>query len=355
MTIDPADLEPFWCAREMRRESLLFTAAAAGGVAIAPLLFPPSGPVQLTSADGLTTFIEGVDFEVDHASGWLRVPVGSPVPFVTAAQLHPAPGGGDAFMHVRGNPDRLLWWAEGDAFHRVQVAASYAHAPDLWRGHVPGYAGDALPAVRARLGQRAPLTVCVTGDSISEGYNASGFTGVPPWQPPYAPLVAAGLEQHYGAPVVLHNLAQAGTASSDGRYLAAHIAAHAPHLVIVAFGMNDAGYMDSGEYGANIHGLITAVRDRLPAAEFVLVAPMLPHPEWHYTAIERFSAYRDALAGLCGHGVVLADVTQVWEDVLTRKRAHDLTGNGINHPNDFGHRLYAQVVLARLCDPAQAR
>jgi len=28
-----------------------------------------------------------------------------------------------------------------------------------------------------------------------------------------------------------------------------------------------------------------------------------------------------------------------------RKTHHDLTGNGINHPNDFGHRLYAQVIL----------
>jgi hypothetical protein len=29
---------------------------------------------------------------------------------------------------------------------------------------------------------------------------------------------------------------------------------------------------------------------------------------------------------------------------------YDVTGNGLNHPNDFGHRLYAQVVLAQLVD-----
>jgi hypothetical protein len=28
----------------------------------------------------------------------------------------------------------------------------------------------------------------------------------------------------------------------------------------------------------------------------------------------------------------------------------DLTGNGLNHPNDFGHRLYAQGVLELILD-----
>lgn len=32
-------------------------------------------------------------------------------------------------------------------------------------------------------------------------------------------------------------------------------------------------------------------------------------------------------------------------DLLRRKRYLDLSGNGLNHPNDFGHRLYAQVLL----------
>ena len=35
-------------------------------------------------------------------------------------------------------------------------------------------------------------------------------------------------------------------------------------------------------------------------------------------------------------------------DLLARKSDFDLTGNGLNHPNDFGHRLYAQMILALL-------
>ena len=64
--------------------------------------------------------------------------------------------------------------------------------------------------------------------------------------------------------------------------------------------------------------------------------------------MERFDAYRRALIDLCGRGIVLADVTRLWMDVTARKSPYDLTGNGINHPNDFGHRLYAQAILSLL-------
>ena len=50
-------------------------------------------------------------------------------------------------------------------------------------------------------------------------------------------------------------------------------------------------------------------------------------------------------------GVALADATAVWERLLRHKHDFDLTGNGLNHPNDFGHRLYAQTVLAVIGEP----
>ena len=32
--------------------------------------------------------------------------------------------------------------------------------------------------------------------------------------------------------------------------------------------------------------------------------------------------------------------------MLKHKQYWDLTGNGVNHPNDFGHRIYAQVLTS---------
>ena len=353
MTTNTADIGPFWMSRLMRRESLLFIAESDREPAAATLLFPPDDILALGGADGVTAYAEGIDYTVDKSMGRLRLAPGSRIPFVTRRELNPpADPEGAGFMHVRRNPARFMLFAEGDVFHRMQTAVTYSHAPDLWRGYIPAFAGAALPRTLAHLRRRAPVTVCVTGDSISEGYNASGFVGAPPWQPPYAELVAAGLERAYGSRITLRNVAQAGSVSSAGVDVADDIAAEQPHLVIVAFGMNDAGYMDAGEFGANIRAIMASIRRRAPAAEFILVSPMLPHPDWHYPATGRFPEYRDVLTSFCGAGVVLADLTGLWMDVLTRKSVYDLTGNGINHPNDFGHRLYAQVIVSLLVDAA---
>jgi hypothetical protein len=65
-----------------------------------------------------------------------------------------------------------------------------------------------------------------------------------------------------------------------------------------------------------------------------------------------FPQYRDALASLVKPGVALVDLTSIWSEMLKRKREVDLTGNGVNHPSDFGHRVYAQAILALLVAPA---
>lgn len=348
MHVNPADLDPFWRTRTMRRESLLFIADSPARPPQAPLLYPPAGPVSLTTSDGAVTFVAGRDYVVDADLAVITLTPGSPVPFVTTDQLYPAAPCGDGFMHVRGDASRFMLWAEDDTFHRLQTAVSYAHTGQVRAG--AGVASPNLPRTMVRLRAAQPLTLAVTGDSISEGYNASGFLGVAPWQPPYASLVAADLERRYRGSVTLHNLAVAGSTSSDGWGLARDVAATQPHLVLVAFGMNDAGYMEAAEYQANIQAIITTIRHAAPDTEFVLVASMEPHPDWHYTSLGRFAAYRDALAGLCGPGIALADVYRCWIDVMGRKGAPSLTGNGINHPNDFGHRLYAEEILTLLCN-----
>jgi|SRR5215831_18703072 len=38
----------------------------------------------------------------------------------------------------------------------------------------------------------------------------------------------------------------------------------------------------------------------------------------------------------------------VWQTLLQRKTFYDITGNGVNHPNDFSHMLYAQTILGLL-------
>ena len=122
----------------------------------------------------------------------------------------------------------------------------------------------------------------------------------------------------------------------------------APDLVILAFGMNDSAGRPAKDYQANMRSMMEAVRKAKPDTEFILVATMLGNRDWIALHQELFPQYRDALAELCGSGAALADMTSIWEELLRRKNDWDLTGNGVNHPNDFGHRIYAQVLSALL-------
>jgi hypothetical protein len=96
--------------------------------------------------------------------------------------------------------------------------------------------------------------------------------------------------------------------------------------------------------------MMRTIRAKNEKAEFILVASMLANPQWDNMPMDEFPKYRDALAGLCGNGVALADATSLWADLFQHKNYHDLTGNGVNHANDYGHRLYTQVILSLLVE-----
>ena len=96
--------------------------------------------------------------------------------------------------------------------------------------------------------------------------------------------------------------------------------------------------------------MITTARKALPKVEFILVASMLGNRDWTVLKHDVFPLYRDELADLCRPGVAPSDITSVWEELLKHKQDHDLTGNGVNHPNDFEHRVYAQVLSMLLVD-----
>jgi acyl-CoA thioesterase-1 len=336
VSVDSRLLDPFWLSATMSGESLFFV-DRGDGIATATLLFDHPDRLSLTSATGDIEFEGGRDYTVDCRAGVVSRTPASRIPFATRGELYPA---ADPFVLV----------GDADDFHRRQTAVTYVHRRGDWHGYVPQPAVAELPRTLQRLTAAQALTVCITGDSISEGYNASGVTGAPPRQPPYPDLVAAGLERAHRSPVTLHNFATSGWTADDGVEDVTRVAEARPDLVIVAFGMNDAGYAEAPHFAANIDGIMNGVRASAPDAEFVLVAPMLPNPRWAYAVAERFDAYRAALARLCGTGAALADVTTLWKGLLERKSVHDLTGNGINHPNDFGHRIYAQVILGLLVE-----
>jgi lysophospholipase L1-like esterase len=156
------------------------------------------------------------------------------------------------------------------------------------------------------------------------------------------------LEKAYGNTVTISNFAEPSTTAKGGLDKISRVTAQKPDLVIIAFGMNDVAGHQPAQYAAQIKGMIDAVRAGAPDAEFIIVASILANPEWNWSPAPEFPRYRDAILALRGPGIAVADMTSLWTDIIKSKRYLDLTGNGINHPNDFGHRLYAAVMMGML-------
>ncbi len=344
-------LEPVWRTNTVHRESVVFVQDAVGGEVLGKLLFPVEKILAVHRADGRATFQAGRDFNVASDKRGLVLTAESPIPRLVAAELFPAKDAPRSIPHKTGDPARYVLFDNAHWFHDQQVEVTYTHAHAPWPA-APAFAGEMLPKTLARLRERKKLTLAVSGDSISQGYNASGYSQAPPWMPPYPDLVAAQLRHTYATEVELQNRAIGGWSVGLGLKDLDALLAAKPNLVIIAYGMNDVGGRNPEAFRSTIAAMLEKIHQSSPDIEVILVATMLGNADWVHTPREMFAKYRDALASLTGPGVVLADLTSLWQELLKHKREVDLTGNGVNHPSDFGHRLYAQVILALLVEPA---
>ena len=343
----PQKLRPFWLSRTMEGESVLFIKGEAGAQPRAALLFEPTRILSVASSSGEVTYQEGRDYIWKPGTRELVLPPGSRIVFKTPQDLR-RPTNSQAYVlrHRDGNGE--IFFGGGHEYHDMQTVVTYTHPPES-RGYAPpAFAGDRLPRSLRKLQEKQPLTIALLGDSISTGCNASGWAKVPPFQPAYQDLLVLHLRAAYGGPVTLTNFAVGGTDTGWGLTTISNVAAARPDLVMLAFGMNDSGGRPPRDYQTNIQRMVEAVSQAQRETEFILVATMLANRDWITLHHEFFVPYREALAGLCRPGIALADLTSIWGFLLERKQVWDLTGNGVNHPNDFGHRLYAQVLSALL-------
>jgi len=343
-------LRPFWKTRE-QTETLFFVQLDPMQPPQATLLFPAEKIHAVTSATRADAYQAGQDYEYDAKTGTLRALPGSAIRVHTFDDLYPLlTSKTPKIGKKKDDPTRGIFWGEGALYHSHQVEVQYTAAED-WKGTIPQFAGGQLPRALQKLRQKAPLKVLLSGDSISEGYNATKFTRAQPGCPTYGELVARGLQRAYGSEVAFENVAHAGWRSERGLKQAREekLGQKHPDLVLIAFGMNDVGSRNARAYQKNVRELIETIRADAPDAEFILVASMLGNAEWGMPQ-EQFPLYRDALRELCGPGVALADLTTLWQELLRRKSFYDLTGNGVNHPNDWGHLLYAQTILSLLVE-----
>lgn len=346
-------LEPAWHSPIVHRESSVWLQMERGGAIQARLAFPASEILSITSANGATKYQIDRDCTLSDDRQTLTWTGGGSIQPITAEQMFPAKDAPHSYRHRASNPEQNLFYAPGKWFHEHNIEVTYRRA-EFDRAASP-QPTSSLARARAKLHAKLPIKIAVSGDSISTGLDASGTTSTPPNQPGYAELVAAQLAGSFNCEVALDNRSVSGWSIAQGVADLPALLAGKPDLLIVAYGMNDVGRRDPSWFAGQAKTLAEKAKAELPNVEIVWVAPMLGNKEWVHTPREMFSLYRDELAELKGPDAALADLTTVWQTLLVHKHDLDLTGNGLNHPNDFGHRLYAQCILELFPRPQQQK
>lgn len=334
-------LTPIWEGNTVYDEAVMPLTNKDGSLSPIALLYDIDEIISVKSADLQTTYTAGKDYKVEN--GKLVIPTGSKIPVTDYAEYYLESPSANAFAGTNGG---YLYFSEDGWFHNRQVVVTYTHS-DEWTGSVPEKQGEKLTNIKDKLTNKEPVTVAFYGDSITEGANASAFIKKAPRLETYAELVVEAMRRTYGYDDIHYvNTALGGQTTSWGaENVQTRVVMHEPDLLFIAFGMNDA-LIPTADYKANIESIINSVRATNPDCDIVLVGTMLPNEEISgvYGNQIKFVDELNAIAEEYSN-VIVADVTNVHKSLLETKLYRDMTGNNVNHPNDFLGRIYAQVIM----------
>ncbi|HWB01275.1 MAG TPA: hypothetical protein VG713_22450 [Pirellulales bacterium] len=108
--------------------------------------------------------------------------------------------------------------------------------------------------------------------------------------------------------------------------------------------MNDRADKRRGEYRANMESTLDTIRAQSPGTEFIVVTSMLNTPK-QGDQLEPILHLRDEALQISRAGMALVDMTSPHQTIIEHKNYLDTSRNGVNHPNDFLQRVYAQRVV----------
>lgn len=211
-------------------------------------------------------------------------------------------------------------------------------------------ARPALPRTAARIAAGQSVTIVLYGDSISEvGRSASWHGGASKPEANWGPVLAAMLQDaHPGASFRVKHFGVGGHNSYEGLGRLDYLAPFEPDLVLVAFGANDCGYhfLEPAATALALKSLVEGIRARYQA-DVVLVGsggddpakPFFRHlaetlAATRQTAADTRTPYVDIRSAILA---VSSDDGHAWADY------HLMAGNC--HPNDAGHRIWAQTAF----------
>lgn len=192
-----------------------------------------------------------------------------------------------------------------------------------------------------------PVTLYVFGDSISTGAEASAGQA-------YFDLAAKHIENKYAAKVNIVNCAKGGENSAEG--LKRIDSAFKPcDLAFIAYGMNDqnktgsSNFVPPQNYYDNLLSIIDYFRQRSSDIDIIVLSCCAPNPKWKYASPNVWEYSDLAKQAAAAKNTAFADVYSLWRrELQSGKIPESLLQNNINHPNNYGHKIYFNALLPLL-------
>ena len=329
---------PLWEGDTVYNETVMFV-----GEDSAPLLYTPEKIISVRSYDLKTEYEEGKDYILKD--GKIVLCENTRMPSFSLEEYYPEdPVQGKSFKcSVEGHP--YIFFSEGSTIFKRQIHVTYTHK-DEWNRFIPAKQNK-FGRFLNKLSSGEQVTVLIYGDSISTGANSSGFVDCEPYAETWFEMTVEEMKKRYNNPNIrLVNTAVGGKSSAWGLENVKERAIDVnPDLMFLGFGMNDGGREPCDE-GRIISQLIDTFSESCPEADIALLSPMLPHfrlSDFWRNQIK----FEPVFAEICNERehVGLVPVTKIHQAVLETKRYYDMTGNNVNHPNDFLARIYAQTAI----------
>ena len=349
MTCGKYDLDKYtkyyWNSDVIYNESVMPLRNEDDSMSPIGLMYNAAKILEVRSADLQTLYAEDKDYKLEE--GKLVIPEGSAIKTVAYRDYYPNEDSKAEKIAGIEAGTYVLW---GQCLQDWQIAVTYVHT-DEWQTAIPPAQGGTLTKTLKKLQNKEHLKILVYGDSISEGYECTGYIEREPYMPAWFDMLVAKLKEIYGYDdIELVNKSVGGTDSKWGaQYARANCNREAPDLAIIGFGMND-GYNDPATFAENILQICTTISFSNEDCEFIVLATMLPNPNAQGFCGNQYlfsEALRNKDFSFAGTAVV-ADMATYYNNILANKNYYDINSNNINHPNDFTVRGYAQLLLRTL-------
>ena len=339
-------LLPVWEGNVVYYETVLFV----GEEDIAPLLYPIEEIIGVYNYGLDVEYEIGVDFEIINGS--IKRLKGGRMPYCPTDEYYLDVQAQHPISIVNNREKapvgkKFLNFGEKDSFTRYQVAITYRHAGGNEK-IIPKGKKHKFNGFVEKL-KRGLASIIFYGDSITTGCNSSGTDMggmVKPFAESFPIMVHKKLQNTFDAKIEYKNTAVGGWSTLEGVNAFSERVLNGEYdLLILAFGMNDAR-TEVSTYKERIEKMILDFKEKNIAGEVLLISTTYPNTESDWVKNQPlFSSALQELERKYSF-VGLADMTKMHYNLLeTGKRYRDMTGNNVNHPNDFLARIYAQVVL----------